>query len=122
MGSQTSLTGSGAIRGSYRASIDSEVEPTHSLQKASLYVFGEKSQMRGIKLDSHPKADFIPVDYPEPRRLRASFKKLMQACAPSSTPQGSNAQDKTFHKLVEQSEWLQLLQSVMQSAKFFCGF
>jgi len=116
MGSQSSLTGSGAIRGSYRASIDSEVEPTHSLQKASLYVFGEKSQMRGIKLDSHPKADFIPVDYPEPRRLRASFKKLMQACAPSSTPQGSNAQEKTFHKLVEQSEWLQLLQSVMQLA------
>jgi len=116
MGSQSSLTGSGAIRGSYRASIDSEVEPAQGLQKATLYVFGEKSQMRGIKMDSHPKADFIPVDYPEPRRLRASFKKLMQACAPSTTPQGSSAQEKTFHKVVEQSEWLQLLQSVMQLA------
>jgi len=116
MGSQSSLTGSGAIRGSYRASIDSDVESSQALQKATLYVFGEKSQMRGIKMDSHPKADFIPVDYPEPRRLRASFKKLMQACAPSTTPQGSSAHEKTFHKLVEQSEWLQLLQSVMQLA------
>jgi len=115
MGSQSSLTGSGAIRGSYRASIDSDVESSHTLQKAILYVFGEKSQ-RGVKMDSHPKADFIPVDYPEPRRLRASFKKLMQACAPSTTPQGSSAHEKTFHKLVEQSEWLQLLQSVMQLA------
>merc|ERR1719312_1788246 len=115
MGSQSSLTGSGAIRGSYRASIDSDVESSHTLQKAILYVFVEKSQ-RGIKMDSHPKADFIPVDYPEPRRLRASFKKLMQACAPSTTPQGSSAHEKTFHKLVEQSEWLQLLQSVMQLA------
>jgi len=117
MGSQSSLTGSGAIRGSYRASIESESEqPIHSLQKATLYVFGEKSQVKGIKVDSHPKADFIPVDYPEPKRLRASFRKLMQACAPSTVPQGSSAQDKTFHKLVEQSEWLQLLQSVMQLA------
>ena len=116
MGSQSSLTGSGAIRGSYRASIDSDVESSHTLQKAILYVFVEKSQMRGVKMDSHPKADFIPVDYPEPRRLRASFKKLMQACAPSTTPQGSSAHEKTFHKLVEQSEWLQLLQSVMQLA------
>merc|ERR1719312_1773387 len=115
MGSQSSLTGSGAIRGSYRASIDSDVESSHTLQKAILYVFG-KSQMRGVKMDSHPKADFIPVDYPEPRRLRASFKKLMQACAPSTTPQGSSAHEKLFYKLVEQSELLNLLQSVMQIA------
>ena len=40
----------------------------------------------------------------------------MQACNPSSAAQGNNAAEKTFHKLVEQSEWLQLLQSVMQLA------
>ena len=40
----------------------------------------------------------------------------MQACNPSSVAQGSNAAEKTFHKLVEQSEWLLLLQAVMQLA------
>ena len=40
--------------------------------------------------------------------------KYLQATAPSSVPQGNNAQEKTFYKLVEQSEWITLLQSVMQ--------
>ena len=35
-----------------------------ALQKASLYVFGEKSQVKNIKIDPHIKVDFIPVDYP----------------------------------------------------------
>ena len=114
MGSETSLTGSGAIRvGGNSAEVEYEPQ-SHSLQKASLYVFGDKAQVKGFKVDPHLKVDFIPVDYPEPRRIRASFKKLMQAAAPSSVAQGSAAQEKTFYKLVEQSEWLHLLQSVMQ--------
>ena len=36
--------------------------------QAALYVFGDKSQIKGVKLESHSKADFIPVEYPEPRR------------------------------------------------------
>ena len=117
MGSETSLTGSGAIRVGYnRASAEPEAEATHSLQKAALYVFGDKAQVKGLKVDPHLKVDFIPVEYPEPRRIRASFKKLMQAAAPSSVAQGSSAGEKTFMRLVEQSEWLQLLQSVMQIA------
>ena len=79
MGSETSLTGSGALRVSYRNSQEpGEMESSQSLQKASLYVFGDKNQVKGIKIDPHLKVDFIPVDYPEPRRIRASFKKLMQ--------------------------------------------
>merc|ERR1719447_2278532 len=117
MGSETSLTGSGAIRVSYRGNQEQgEMDTVHSLQKASLYVFGDKAQVKGFKVDTHLKVDFIPVDYPEPRRIRASFKKLMQATAPSSVAQGNNAQEKTFYKLVEQSEWLNLLQKVMQIA------
>jgi len=115
LGSQTSLTGSGAIRGSYRSSADSEHDGGGSLpalQKAALYVFGDKSQVKGVKVESHPKADFIPVEYPEPRRLRASLKKLMRACAPSTAAPPNS--DMTFLKLVEQSEWLQLLQTTMQ--------
>ena len=63
------------------------------------------------KLETHS-----PVNSTEARRLRGSFKKLMQACNPSSVAQGNNAAEKTFHKLVEQSEWLLLLQAVMQLA------
>ena len=65
MGSETSLTGSGAIRVSYGNSRESEMENNiQALQKASLYVFGEKSQVKNIKIDPHIKVDFIPVDYP----------------------------------------------------------
>jgi hypothetical protein len=84
--------GSGAVRGSYRSSVDGDggemmnggPQPLH---RAALYIFVDKAQMKGIKVDSHPKADYIPVDYPEPRRIKAAFKKLMRACHPSSVPQ-----------------------------------
>ena len=69
MGSETSLTGSGAIRVSYGSSRETEMEVSvQALQKASLYVFGEKSQVKNIKIDPHIKVDFIPVDYPGKKR------------------------------------------------------
>ena len=68
--------------------------------------------MKGSKLESHPKAEMIPIDFPEPRRVRASFKKLMRACVPSAAT--SNQPDQSFLKMVEQSEWMNLLQAVMQ--------
>jgi myotubularin-related protein 5/13 len=72
--------------------VDGDWEAAHQpLPKAALYVFVDKAQMKGIKVDSHPKADFIPVDYPEPRRLKTSFKKLLRACHPSSVPQVGEA-------------------------------
>ena len=59
------MTGSGAIRVSYGSSRETEMEVSvQALQKASLYVFGEKSQVKNIKIDPHIKVDFIPVDYP----------------------------------------------------------
>ena len=80
-------------------------------------------QVKGIKVtDPHLKVDFVPVEYPEPRRIRASFKKLMQAVAPSSLAAGSSAAEKTFHKLVEQSEWLHLLQAVIQVTHTLSSF
>lgn len=101
LGSQTSLT-SGGYRGSYRYSNDaesgSELGINSFLQRTSLYIFVDKNQIKGVKLDYHPKTEIIPVDYPEPRRIRASFKKLMRACVPSSS---STQQDQTFLKLVK---------------------
>ena len=81
-------------------------------KRVSLYVLGEKAQMKGIKMESFPKCDFIPVDFYEVRHVKASFKKLMRACVPSSTPTA----DATFYKTVEESEWLLQVQNVMQLA------
>ena len=73
------------------------MESSGALQKHALYIFGEKSQVKGVNVEKYPKADFIPVEYPEPKRLRTSFRKLMRACAPSSLQQGGEL---TFHKQV----------------------
>ena len=113
MGSQSSLA-SGNLRRSGGFGSESDYYSGHDssfLQRASLYIFGDKSQMKGVKLESHPKAEFIPIEFPEPKRIRASFKKLMRACVPSAP---SNQPDQAFLKMVENSEWLNLLQSLMQ--------
>ncbi|XP_052066679.1 myotubularin-related protein 13-like isoform X4 [Mytilus californianus] len=81
-------------------------------KRVSLYVLGEKAQMKGIKMESFPKCDFIPVDFYEVRHVKASFKKLSRACVPSNTPSA----DATFYKTVEESEWLLQVQNIMQLA------
>ncbi len=83
------------------------------LQRTSLYIFGDRSHLKGVKLEAHPKTEFIPLEYPEPRRLRGAFKKLMRACVPSAQP---SQPDHTFLKQMEASEWLAQLQVVMQAA------
>ncbi|KAI0213842.1 Myotubularin-related protein 13 [Lamellibrachia satsuma] len=82
----------------------------HSFNKAVLYVFGEKTQVKGIKMESFPKCDFIPIDYHEVRHVKTSFKKLMRACvssAPFTDP------EKGFLKAVEDSEWLPQIQNIL---------
>ncbi|GFR74219.1 myotubularin-related protein 13 [Elysia marginata] len=81
------------------------------LHQTSLYVLGEKGQMKGIKSECFPKCDFIPVDFYEVRQVKASFKKLMRACVPSTPP---TSQDHGFFKAVEESEWLPQIQSILQ--------
>ena len=107
MGSQSSLA-SANLRSS---GSDYYSQDSSFLQRASLYIFGDKSQMKGVKIESHPKAEFIPIEFPEPRRVRASFKKLMRACVPSAATAQA---DQTFLKQVEGSEWVYLLQSLLQ--------
>ncbi|KAJ8313207.1 hypothetical protein KUTeg_009240 [Tegillarca granosa] len=82
------------------------------LKRVSLYVLGEKAQMKGIKMDSFPKCDFIPVDFYEVRHVKASFKKLMRACVPSAP----TTVDQSFMKSVEDSEWLLQIQNILQLA------
>ncbi|QQP48750.1 Uncharacterized protein FKW44_009167, partial [Caligus rogercresseyi] len=81
------------------------------LAKASLYIFGDK--IKGVKVESHPRTEFIPLEFHDTRRIRASFKKLMRACIPSSP--GDNSSDAvSFLKQIESSEWLNGLQTLLQ--------
>lgn len=111
--SQASLANAQQSRGNIRHSSDMEgsIDGVHTLQRAALYILGEKAQMKGVKVESAPKTDFIPVDYYDVRHTKAAFKKLMRACIPSSQ---NLEPEHSFHKLIETSEWLQQIQNIMQ--------
>lgn len=79
--------------------------------KSSLYVIGEKSQVKGIHKDQFPNCDFIPVDIHEVKNVKQSFKKLIKACTPSVA---SADPDLSFYKLLRNSEWYTQIQTVMQ--------
>ncbi|KAG5884190.1 hypothetical protein JTB14_020713 [Gonioctena quinquepunctata] len=111
--SQASLAANQQNRVNLRHSTDVEnaMDGVHTLQRAALYILGEKAQMKGVKVESAPKTDFIPVEYYDIRHTKAAFKKLMRACIPSS----QNVEpEHSFHKLIENSEWLQQIQNIMQ--------
>ena len=78
--------GSGALRGSYRSSAEPGGEGHNSISRASVYVFVDKAHMKVTRCDL-PKAQFIPIEYADIRKLRHSFKKLRRACHPSSLSQ-----------------------------------
>ncbi|XP_063236434.1 myotubularin-related protein 13 [Bacillus rossius redtenbacheri] len=102
-------------RGNPRHSADSDsgTECVQTFQRAALYILGEKAQMKGVKPESAPKTDFIPVEYYDMRHTKAAFKKLMRACIPSSL---NPEPEQSFFKLIESCEWLQQLQNIMQLA------
>ena len=100
-GSQQSLTS---------LSKDSDGSSRLMMEKASLYIFVQP-HVRSLKLDPSMKVELIPIEISDTRRLKNAFKKLMRACMPSGTNTGASS---SFYKAVEDSEWLQGLQSLMQ--------
>lgn len=83
--------------GNVRHSTDAETvtDGVHTFQRAVLYILGEKAQMKGVKVESSPKTDFIPVEYFDVRHTKTAFKKLMRACVPSSQ---NIEPEHSFHK------------------------
>ncbi|XP_053572268.1 myotubularin-related protein 5 [Bombina bombina] len=80
-------------------------------RRAALYIIGDKSQLKGVKQDPLQQWELVPIELFDVRQVKASFKKLMKACVPSTTPSDPNL---SFLRTLEDSEWLLQLHKLLQ--------
>ncbi|XP_074832570.1 myotubularin-related protein 5 isoform X5 [Carettochelys insculpta] len=79
--------------------------------RASLYIIGDKSQLKGVKPDPLQHWEVVPIEVFDVRQVKASFKKLMKACVP-----GHPSADPSLRYLraLEESEWLSQIHKILQ--------
>ncbi|NXT99179.1 MTMR5 protein, partial [Buphagus erythrorhynchus] len=79
-------------------------EPSFLRQhRASLYIIGDKSQLKGVKPDPLQHWEVVPIEVFDVRQVKASFKKLMKACVPGCPPLPGCGD---YLRSLEESEWL----------------
>ncbi|NXA15103.1 MTMR5 protein, partial [Sapayoa aenigma] len=71
--------------------------------RASLYIIGDKSQLKGVKPDPLQHWEVVPIEVFDVRQVKASFKKLMKACVPGCPYTDPGV---AFLRSLEESEWL----------------
>ncbi|NXE14577.1 MTMR5 protein, partial [Lophotis ruficrista] len=71
--------------------------------RASLYIIGDKSQLKGVKPDPLQHWEVVPIEVFDVRQVKASFKKLMKACVPGCP---SSDPSVAYLRSLEDSEWL----------------
>uniref|UniRef100_H9GCL9 Uncharacterized protein n=1 Tax=Anolis carolinensis TaxID=28377 RepID=H9GCL9_ANOCA len=79
--------------------------------RASLYIIGDKSQLRGVKPDPLQHWEVVPIEVFEARQVKTSFKKLMKACVPGNP---SAEPSVAYLRSLEESEWLTQIHKILQ--------
>lgn len=82
-------------------------------QRAALYIIGDKSLLKGAKQDPLLQWELIPIEVFDVRQVKASFRKLMKVCVPSSVLSDPVA-NAAYYKTLEESEWLSQLHKILQ--------
>uniref|UniRef100_A0A8C4WTT6 SET binding factor 1 n=1 Tax=Eptatretus burgeri TaxID=7764 RepID=A0A8C4WTT6_EPTBU len=77
-------------------------------RRAWLYILGEKSQIKAARFEPFPHVEYQAVEFPDVPDLRASFRKLLRACVPPTSPTTS------FLVAVEESGWLLQVQKLLK--------
>uniref|UniRef100_A0A8C8ARZ1 SET binding factor 1 n=1 Tax=Otus sunia TaxID=257818 RepID=A0A8C8ARZ1_9STRI len=87
-------------------------EPSFLRQhRASLYIIGDKSQLKGVKPDPLQHWEVVPIEVFDVRQVKASFKKLMKACVPGCP---STDPSVAYLRSLEESEWLSQIHKILQ--------
>ncbi|XP_017694369.1 PREDICTED: myotubularin-related protein 5 [Lepidothrix coronata] len=79
--------------------------------RASLYIIGDKSQLKGVKPDPLQHWEVVPIEVFDVRQVKASFKKLMKACVPGCP---SSDPSVAYLRSLEESEWLSQIHKILQ--------
>jgi hypothetical protein len=115
MSAQSSrLNGSAGISApGFTESVVSDLNRVNSI--ASLCIFGEKHLLKSLRSDQLPSGCVVhSLELHEVKHVKASFKKLLRVCSPSSIARSET--DQGFLQQLQASEWMRQLQNLLSAA------